>query len=504
MSKKQIQLTLFPLKKTIEIEQGTPLRDVLFPHGVEYPCGGRGRCKGCRIRVISGDLPITPPQMRMLTKEELKAGWRLSCQCQANSDLTIELGQWEASVLSDETGFSFTPREGLGIAVDVGTTTIVAQLLDLTTGTVLSVRTALNPQARFGADIMTRVSAAVLDGARPRLVELVRKQIGKMIGGLLETTAGISSQIQQVVLVGNTVMHHLFCDLDVTLLSYYPFESPTLGLQHFASDQLGWEIPGNPPAFFLPCPGGFVGSDILAGVIATGLHEGSDYTCLIDLGTNGEIVVGNRDRILCCSTAAGPAFEGAGISHGMRASTGAISEVAVVKGQLSCSVLGHVQPRGICGSGLVDAIACMLDLGTVRPDGLIANESESIPVCSPIDLTQHDIRGLQLAKGAIAAGVRILLRETGISNDDVKAVYLAGAFGNYVNSESARKIGLLSFREEQIVPAGNTALRGAKMALFVEPRSTADLQQRMVHVGLSTDPEFQDIYVEEMSFPERP
>ncbi len=498
----RVRLTLFPLKKIIEVEHGTPLRDVLFPHGVEFPCGGRGRCKGCRIRVISGDLPITPPQQRMLSEHELGAGWRLSCQCQANEDLTLELGQWEASVLSDDVVFSFSPRAGMGIAIDVGTTTLVAQLLDLTTGTVVSVRTALNPQARYGADIMSRVSAAVLDGSQPKLVELVRKQIGKMIGGLLDSTDASSSQVRQVVLVGNTVMHHLFSNLDVAPLSYYPFESPHLGLQQFTSRQIGWDIPGDPPVLFLPCPGGFVGSDILAGVVATGLHENPAYTCLIDLGTNGEIVMGNRDRILCCSTAAGPAFEGAGISRGMRASTGAISEVSVSEGKLACSVLGHVPPRGICGSGLVDAVAGMLELGMVRSDGLISGDTDSAMVCPPIALTQLDIRQLQLAKGAIAAGVRILLREMGISTDDISSVYLAGAFGNYVNSESARRIGLLSFREDQIVPAGNTALRGAKMALFLEPQVSADLQKKMLHIGLSSDPEFQDIFVEEMGFPD--
>lgn len=496
-----VQLTLHPLKKTIEVEHGTPLRDVLFTHGVEFPCGGRGRCKGCRIRLISGNLPITPPQEHMLSRKELESGWRLSCQCKAESDLTIELGAWEASVLSDDVQFTFTPKEGTGIAVDIGTTTIVAQLLDLATGTVLAVRTALNPQARYGADIMTRISAAVLDGAQPRLVDLVRKQIGKMIGGLLSSIDAGSPAIRQVVLVGNTVMHHLFCDLDVTPLSYYPFESPTIGLQQMESRQVGWDIPGNPPLFFLPCPGGFVGSDILAGVLATGLHENQEYTCLIDLGTNGEIVVGNRQWILCCSTAAGPAFEGAGIQHGMRASTGAISEVAVADGRLSCGVIGHVAPRGICGSGLVDAVACMLDLGMIGSDGLIGGEDGVVTVCPPVNLTQLDIRQLQLAKGAIAAGVRILLREIGISGEEVASVYLAGAFGNYVNSESARRIGLLPFRERQIVPAGNTALRGAKMALFLDPQVSVGLQKRMAHFGLSTDPEFPDIFAEEMSFP---
>jgi uncharacterized 2Fe-2S/4Fe-4S cluster protein (DUF4445 family) len=246
-----------------------------------------------------------------------------------------------------------------------------------------------------------------------------------------------------------------------------------------------------------------VGSDILAGVLATKLHESEAPVALVDLGTNGEIVVGNRDRMLCTSTAAGPAFEGARISVGMRAATGAISEVRVEQGALACHVIGNVQPRGICGSGLVDAVACALDLGWVQPNGRFHNR-EVLKLRPPVQLIQSDLRELQLAKGAIAAGLRILVRRWGAAPADLARVYLAGAFGNYINLDSARRIGLLDAPADRIQPAGNTALLGAKLALFGLAKDGADygeILRKVSHVSLNEDPEFHDVFVECMTFP---
>jgi uncharacterized 2Fe-2S/4Fe-4S cluster protein (DUF4445 family) len=257
---------------------------------------------------------------------------------------------------------------------------------------------------------------------------------------------------------------------------------------------------------FLPCLGSFVGSDLLAGILATKLHESDAPVALIDLGTNGEIVVGNREKILCASTAAGPAFEGARITMGMRAATGAISEVHVEAGQIRCHVLGNGKPRGICGSGLVDAIAVGLELGLVRPNGrLITNGEWSLR--PPVILTQSDIRELQLAKAAIAAGVRILVRQWGARMEDIARVCLAGAFGNYVRRASARRIGLIKFPPEKIQAVGNTALLGAKLALFGldgHDGSFPELRRKIRHVPLNEDPQFQEIYANEMPFPATP
>lgn len=499
-----VRLELLPLGKTLRVERGTPLQDVLFAQGVEFPCGGRGRCKGCRIKVVEGSLPLTPEEQRLLSNAELADGWRLACRGQAGGDLKIELAQWEAAILADDSVFAFTPQEGLGVAVDLGTTTVAAQLLDLRTGHVLAVRTALNAQARHGADIMSRVEFGVHGDGQPVLEKLIRDQIGKLIAELLAAADGDAGELKNVVIVGNTAMHHLFCGLSVEPLSRHPFEPEQDGLQVFRPEALGWELTGHPTARFLPGLGSFVGSDILAGVLATKLHESDALVALVDLGTNGEIAIGNRERMLCASTAAGPAFEGARISMGMRAATGAISEVSIADGRLRCRVLGNVGPRGICGSGLVDAAAAGLDLGWIHATGRLA-KGNSFELAPSVALTQGDIRELQLAKGAIAAGLRILVQQWGADLGDLSRIYLAGAFGNYINRASARRIGLLDFPPEKVLPAGNTALLGAKLALYSlyeHDGSYAELRRKIRHVPLNEDPQFQDAFVEEMRFPE--
>ena len=500
-----VHLELLPLGKVLRVKRGTPLHDVLFAHGVEFPCGGRGLCKGCRVKVLAGVLPITDEDRQKLSTAELAEGWRLACRGRAESDLKIDLAQWESAILSDESAFAFTPREGLGIAVDLGTTTIVAQLLDLQTGHVLAVRTALNAQAKCGADIMSRVETAVARGGQRTLQNLVRKQIGRLLQELLTAAESTAQEVKNVVVVGNTVMHHLFCGISVEPLSHYPFVPVSSGLQVFDAAELGWNLAAPTAVRFLPCLGSFVGSDILAGLLATNLHQGERVAALIDLGTNGEIVVGNHERMLCASTAAGPAFEGARISMGMRAATGAISEVRVRDGGLECHVVGNVAPRGICGSGLVDAVAAGLALGWISSKGRLAN-GEALALAGPVSLSQWDVRELQLAKGAIAAGFRILLEQWGATVDDLTQVFLAGAFGNYINHTNARRIGLLDFPGEKVRPSGNTALLGAKLALFSLPEQDGaypEILSRVKHVSLDEDARFQETFVEEMVFPEK-
>ena len=504
MKRDVVRIELLPLGKVLRAKRGTPLQDILFLHGVEFPCGGRGRCKGCKIRILAGSAPVTDEERQRLTAAELADGWRLACRGYAEGDMRIELEQWEATVLTDNSAFAFKPQDGLGIAIDLGTTTLVAQLLDLRTAHVLGVRTALNAQGKHGADIMSRVEFAVAGAGQGTLERLIRKQSGGLIQDLLASApASPGVPLRSIVLVGNTVMHHLFCGLSLEPLSHYPFEPQSPGLQSFGSDQLGWALADKPAVWFLPCLGSFVGSDILAGVLATRLHESDSLAALIDLGTNGEIVVGNRERMLCASTAAGPAFEGARISTGMRAATGAISEVHVEAGKLRCHVLGHGPARGICGSGLVDAVAAGLALGWILPSGRLA-KGDSLPLTSRVSLTQWDIRELQLAKGAIAAGLRILLEQFGAGKAALTCVYLAGAFGNYINYTSARRIGLLDFPQEKVQPAGNTALLGAKLALFDLGRQDGaypEILAKVRHVSLNEDAHFQEVFVEEMGFP---
>lgn len=495
-----VRITLEPAGKTIEAPRGTSISQLLFKSGIEFPCGGRGRCKGCKVRITAGETPLEGIERELLSPLEQKQGWRLACHLKADQDMTLQAQQWDAPVLSDNTPLAFDPREGLGVAVDIGTTTVVAQLLDLSTGRVLAVQTALNPQAQYGADVMSRVEFAIADGGAETLRDDIRHCIKRLLFACAKAAECSVDQIHTCVLVGNTVMHHIFCDLDLTPLSRYPFESPTMGAQRFSTMDLKW-WKGDCEIIFLPCIGGFVGSDILAGLLASGIADSETTQALVDIGTNGEMVVGNRDALYCAGTAAGPAFEGARISQGMRAAAGAISHVKAVDGALVCEVIGGGSARGICGSGLVDAVAAGLQLGLIGASGRLQNENGGLVLADDISLSQTDIRQLQLAKGAIAAGVRILSKSMGI---DPEVIHLAGAFGNYVGSESAQAIGLLSLTGAKFVPAGNTALRGAKMALLQhDPVAPCEaLCERLVHRSLSADLEFQDIYVDEMSFPE--
>ncbi len=510
MSQGNHTLRLSPAGLALSLPPGTRLHEVLFAQGVEFPCGGRGRCQGCRVKVLQGTLPIGEEEKNLLSSAELAAGWRLACRHAIQGDLELELAQWAMPVLTDQSSFHFIPREGLGIAIDLGTTTLAAQLLDLATGSVLAVRTALNAQARHGGDLMSRIEYA-LHGGQAGLQRLIHRQLAGLITQLLQLHNQCEKEthpehrqadqvVSRIVIVGNTVMHHLFCGLDITPLAAHPFQPAQPGRMMFSPAQLDWDLPANATVEFLPCLGGFVGSDILAGIVATGLHESSELTALIDLGTNGEVVVGHRDRLLCTSTAAGPAFEGARISMGMRAATGAISEVRVEDNFVSCRVIGGGEPRGLCGSGLVDAVAAGLELGWILPSGRMANRTEML-LAGNVRLLASDVRELQLAKGAIAAGLRLLARQFGAEPADLRQLHLAGAFGNYISRASARRIGLFGLPLDRIRPAGNTALLGAKRALFEEPAAWDALARRVEHVSLNEDTGFHDSYVEEMQFP---
>ncbi len=483
----EVRIRLEPLGATLTVANGTRLRDILFAYGVEFPCGGESRCKRCRVRVIDGQLdPSTG--IGILTPRELSEGWRLACRSIARSDVTLEVGHWQSSILSDDNELArpLRPRAGVGVAIDLGTTTLVAQLVDLQTASVLGVRTALNPQARHGADVMTRVQFALDPSGRKDLCELIRRELCRMVHELMQTQA----KPLACHVAGNTVMHHLFCDLDVTPLAHAPFEPLVMGAVVITTDSLQFR--------FLPNLGGFVGSDILAGILATNIHRSEDLVALVDLGTNGEIVVGNRDKLICASTAVGPAFEGGRISCGMRAATGAIASVEIDRRELRCRVLGGGTARGICGSGLVDAVACGLSTEAIQPNGRI---SQPLPLTAGLQLTQQDIRQVQLAKGAIAGGLRVLLRRMGAGAGDVRALYLAGAFGNYINVASARRIGLLEFDADIIRPAGNTSLLGVRQTLFADDDEYDEIRSKIEHVRLAAASDFQDEYVAAMAFP---
>ena len=486
-----VTIRLLPLEVSFATERGSSLRSSLAAHGVEFPCGGARGCGGCRVHVLTGAPAVTAWDRDALSPAELAGGWRLACRMRAETDLLLDVGDAQAPVLTDDLLVAGGKRQGLGIAIDLGSTTIAAQLIDRASGATLGVRTGLNPQVVQGADIMSRVRFAL--GSR-ELTDVIRRFLGAMVG---ELAAG--REIAEIVLVGNTVMHHLFSDLDVEPLSRVPFASPNLGEQRFRAADLGWALSDATLIRFLPCLGGFVGSDILAGIGAVDLARDGALRALVDLGTNGEIALGNRDRVLVASTAAGTAFEAGCIHDGMRAANGAIAHVAAgPDGRLDCEVIGGGAPQGICGSGLIDAVATGLTFGRILPSGRIADGSRTFPVAGEIALRQADVRELQLAKGAIAAGLRILLKHWGASMADIQTLYLAGAFGSYLEVDSARRVGLLECPSQVVTIAGNTALRGARQFLAGKaPPVGADIH----HVMLAADADFEDLFVSCMRFP---
>ncbi|MDZ7725283.1 MAG: ASKHA domain-containing protein [candidate division KSB1 bacterium] len=487
---------LKPLNQSIEVSKGTPLIDVLNEFAVAFPCGGRGTCGGCKVRILDGSIPVDPGHQKRLDELGLSNDWRLACLSRVEADVTLLVDQWRHLILADQSDFEFEPRPGTGIAVDVGTTTLVAQLIDLQTAEIKAAATDVNPQSRFGADIMSRVEYAVRQDSA-LLTRLIRAKVYDLILRLLEQ----KYTADRIVLVGNTVMHHLFCGYDLSPLSMYPFESPHSGQVNLTPEDLDWQLEGDPTIAFMACIGGFVGSDILAGILASGMHKSNAISCLIDLGTNGEIAVGNRKKILCASTAAGPAFEGINISCGMQAATGALASLQFKDEQLTYHVIGDTDSlRGICGSGLLDAVSGLLESGQLDEWGQLTNGQDRVEVIPGLSLTQNDIRQVQLAKGAVAAGLQILSGKRCGSLDAVDQFYIAGAFGNYLNLNSARRIGLVDAEPDRVRTLGNSALLGAKIMLYMEEAQIQSILHAIQHLSLETDADFQETFAMKMLF----
>jgi uncharacterized 2Fe-2S/4Fe-4S cluster protein (DUF4445 family) len=494
---KKHTIRLHPLGKELQVNDQTPLIDVLHEFGIEFPCGGKGTCGKCKVRLLDGEIRMEEDHQRKVEQLGLSDDWRLACFSQCTGDITLEIEQFNYLILADESEFAFQPREGFGIAVDLGTTTVVTQLIDLSSAKVLAVETLLNPQVKFGADLISRIQSC-LDGNASEMTRIIRSAIGTMIELMLKKH---KVDIQKVVLVGNTAMQLIFSGCDVTPLSAYPFNTGDLGMKTFDPHELGWNLRSAEKVQFFPSIGSFVGSDILGGIAATGLHRKEHYTALIDLGTNGEIVIGNKDQIVCASTAAGPAFEGANISMGMRAVTGAISSLNLVNGKIEASVIGNTAPKGICGSALIDAVAILRKLEMIGMFGEINSGEGQIQIAGKVKLTQKDINEFQLAKAAIATGLNILSGKLSIGISDIEKIYIAGGFGNYINIENVVSTGMIELPEEKIYKMGNTALIGAKMFLFSNPGVTDEILLKTRHINLESDPNFQDIYVDKMLFP---
>ncbi|MGH3207515.1 MAG: ASKHA domain-containing protein [Trebonia sp.] len=438
------------------------------------------------------------------------------------------------AVVADETLIAVEPGDttdrAFGLAFDLGTTTVVATLLDLSTGTPVAVESMLNKQQPFGADVIARISATMLDpAARDKLRQLAQETLAELGTAVCEAGGVRPEEVYEVALAGNATMVHLVLGIDPEPLGVAPFIMSARLLPEVRARDLG--VPAHPQAraVVFPAFGAYVGGDITAGLLASGMDRDPRIRLFIDIGTNCEIVLGGRDWLLATAAPAGPAFEGASIRCGMRAADGAIEAVAVTEdGDTKLTVIGDTSPAGLCGSGLVDAVAALADAGIIDQSGrfvdtealtgsaladrltvigkervFVLHWSADRDPATSVYLSQRDVRELQFAKAAIATGWRILLEEAGLTTADIKQVLLAGSFGSYLSAKSAIRIGLVpDVGPRRIIAAGNVAGEGAKMALLsVRDRAAAlALLEEVKYVELSDRQDFNDRFIDQLGF----
>ncbi len=390
----------------------------------------------------------------------------------------------------------------LGIAFDIGTTTLVGYLLDLERGRELDILIELNPQSQYGRDVISRITHAIkLEKGLNILRNLILSSLEEIIRKLCLKNNLSPLDIYAISIAGNPTMIHILLGINPEYIAISPYTPVISSEMIFDSKDLDFDISPFAKIYILPNISGYVGGDIVAGILATGLWKEEGNILFVDIGTNGEIVLKTNKGIFSCSTAAGPAFEGGHITHGMIAMEGAINHVFLEGREVKFSTIGNKREEGICGSGLIDAIRVMLDLEIIDETGRF--KKGDFFSLGDIIITQRDIRELQLAKSAIRSGIEILLREAGINYKDIAKVYLAGALGNYIDKDSALRIGILPIVDpEKIIFVGNSAGRGAELVLLnKEYMGLAEkISKEVIYIELSGRKDFQDYFVEFMYF----
>ncbi len=465
-------VTLLPDNRILDAAAGQTLHACLVAAGVllDAPCGGRGHCGKCTVTLEGREVP--------------------ACRTVVDRDMTVTLPPKAAAE-------GTMARGGCALAFDIGTTTVVAFLLD-SRGRVIQSASVRNPQVGFGADVVSRIQAAQA-GHRETMTGLIRRAMTELILQLCDDPR----QIETVSVVGNPAMQQLFLGVSLENLARIPFD-PVLCKPEVLD--CGPYLPVCPKARLLTVPdiSGFVGADTVAAVLSCGMQDGDALTLLVDIGTNGEMVLGNRRRMIACSTAAGPALEGANIQFGMRAEPGAIDRVWVELGALRCHTVGEGDAVGICGSGLLDAVAAAMDLGLVNRRGRLQN-GDKIMLTEKVCLTQEDIRQVMAAKGAIRAGIDLMVRQLGLTHSDIDRVVLAGAFGSCLSPGSACRIGLLPPELlGRITAVGNAAGSGACM-LAAAPdllETAGAIARKAEYLNLASLPAFPRAFARAMELPE--
>ena len=490
---------------TIPAEKGRLVSSILQQHLPSFalPCAGNHTCGKCMVKVSGKLSSLSPAEEKLLSAADIAKGIRLACACRLEGDATIVLQEkTESKIIAWYRIPAFSHTEsGFGFAVDIGTTTVALQLIERSSGKILAERLAENVQRSYGADVISRIDSCKTAGLET-LSDAIASQIEEMAAGCLQDCGLSAADISESVVTGNSTMLHLYEGLDPASLAVVPFDV----VSYFGS--YSRRTLAGAPVYLPRCIGAYVGADIICAILAADLHKGG-IQLLADIGTNGEMALVKGGRLLCCSTAAGPAFEGAGISQGMPAAASAISKVSITDDIISYETIQNAAPAGICGSGILDALAVMLETEEMDDSGYLEPADEDMedwPVGdSKVYITQKDIRQIQLAKSAICGGVLTLLDQEGISADDVSRFVVAGGFGNTMNHASAAKIGLFpADLQDKTDFIGNGALGGAAMLLMNKSlRSyTEEMAKSAEELSLSTCAEFMDYYIDCMAFDE--
>ena len=512
--------------KDIVCRKGSSLLEVLVQNGYRpaSPCGGKGRCGKCKVKLINGPAKISAADEACFSAQELQEGWRLACRLVPEQNMTVFVPEEQKHQIL-ETGVLQKKNEKtecapatmeqeteafcFNVAIDIGTTTLVFQLLDGRSGKVLHTVSMLNRQRIFGADVISRIQAANA-GKLDELSTAIRTDLKNGMQKLLEESNVEGTKIRRIAIGANTTMVHLLMGYDCSTLGVYPFKAVTLSMLNVNWTELvGSDTSCHAETVIFPGFSAFVGGDIVSGLYACGFDKKEETALLIDLGTNGEMALGNKNHLLVTSTAAGPAFEGGNISCGIGSVAGAICSVTLEKKAAQIKTLWNKPPVGICGTGVVELMAELVREEVVDETGLLEEEyfEDGFPVAETeegksIVFTQGDIRELQLAKAAVRAGIEVLLKRYGVCKEQVTEVYVAGGFGYGLNIDKAIAIGMLpeEFREK-ITAVGNSCIAG--VGRFLQEGSEEavyTLVRDAEEINLAMDAEFQNCYMEAMMF----
>jgi uncharacterized 2Fe-2S/4Fe-4S cluster protein (DUF4445 family) len=509
---KQFAIKIEPSGSIFSASLNETIKEVLERNRTQFPnnCNGKGKCLSCRIEYMSDPPSMTELESKLFGTD---SNYRMACQHLVKSDIHIQLPS-EQTIHYEKKISEFTIKShgvGYGIAVDLGTTSVALYLADLSTGEIIAQSIFLNPQIAYGGDVMTRIDYAKDVNNRNQLSGCIQKRVSEEIKHLIEYKRINKEDITKLIVAGNSAMSQIWLERDSGGLARAPFKSVLEG-EGF--------IPFNPEVIGLtkrnclclvfPILAGFVGGDITAAILSSGLTD-DGVQLLIDLGTNGEVVLAVGDKLYAASTAAGPAFEGVGMSSGMPAVTGAIQGFSnYSESDIKPVVIGGGKPLGFCGSGYISAIAKLISKGIINESGLIEKDesgerqwsANTDPELPPF-ITQDDVRKFQLAKGAIAAGVEILCNKAGIKFNDIDKVILTGSFGNRIDPQAAMEIGLIpDLPLDRVHFIDNAAGRGAALCLSDKSlrEKAVELQKKTEVINLGELPEFQDRFVANMSF----